>query len=165
MGTPKLKEPPHWLLRQGRALFERTKSLSRQGALKNILALLVVDNFADGPLLGSRHVGPASRQMLYRTDEYDIDLSIDSIEPSQSVEIIGQSIPLSDDFESVADAEVELWQGRRAVVATKMNELGEFTFDQVPAGIYDLKIRMRGEEIHIAGLEAMIYSTGGHVIH
>jgi hypothetical protein len=149
-----LIEPPDWLLRQGMNLFQRFESEPSDSLAKRVLAFLVVDSFAQEPVLGVRSVTSMSRQMLYRAGDYDIDLSID-IKPSHVVAILGQSIPLNQDFTAVSDGDVQLLQGTRLISATKINELGEFTFDGIPEGIYDMKLQLKDEEIEIAELEAI----------
>ena len=155
-----LKEPPEWLVHQALAHFGQIKSQPRESLRSGTLALLVVDSFAEERLLGFRGTGLMSRQMLYRAGEYDIDLSIDYDESSQSVAIIGQSMPLRKDLATVAGAHVELLRGSHVACATKMNEFGEFILDGIPEEIYDLRIALKDEEIKIAGLQAIVRPQG-----
>jgi hypothetical protein len=158
-----LIDPPDWLIYQAMTLFKWWQSKSRGSPVKKIPALLVVDSFAEERLLGFRSTGPMSRQMLYRAGDYDIDLSIDYIESSQSVTIIGQSMPLSKDLTTVAEVDVELLRGSQVTCATRTNEAGEFTLDGVQEGSYDLRIRLKDEEINITNLQAIAGPPGRRV--
>jgi len=155
-----LKEPPEWLIHQALVHFHQIQSQSRESLRKGILALLVIDSFAEERLLGFRGTGLMSRQMLYRAGDYDIDLSIDYDESSQSVAIIGQSMPLKKDLATVAGAHVELLRGSHVACATQMNEFGEFILEGVPEEVYDLRIALKDEEIKIAGLQAIVHLPG-----
>ncbi len=150
-----LIEPPDWLIQQVRALFNREKSKAQNGLVERIRGFLVIDSFAEGRLLGFRGAGPSSRHMLYRAGGYEVDLSIDYLEASQSVEIIGQSMPVIGNLSAVAGAGVDLLDGSNVAASTRMNEFGEFILDDVREGVYDLRIRFKDAEINIAALQAV----------
>ncbi len=124
---------------------------------KRIPAVLIVDSGAEGRLLGFRGAGPASRHLLYRAGNYDIDLSIDYVEQTQSTSIIGQSMPLDADLNTVAEGEVQLLKGSQVNSVTRMNEFGEFILDGVRPDVYDLRLKLKDEEVEIIGLTV---STG-----
>jgi hypothetical protein len=169
VATRSLIAPPGWLVQQARTLFNRQKPESCGGFLKRIMALLVIDSFAEERLLGFRGTGPMSRHMLYRAGDYDVDLLIDRSEQRQSVDIIGQCIPLSKNLTTVVEADVHLLKGVQMALATKINEFGEFILDGVQEGIYDLKISLKDEEINfqieIAGLQAIVHSPARQAVN
>lgn len=150
-----LVEPSDWLIQQAKNLFAWHKTNPGENRLEQIPAILLVDSFAAGLLPGFRGAGPMTRQMLYRAGEYDIDVSIDYVEPAQAIDIMGQAMPLRADFGSVVGADVKLLNASCAAFGTKTNEFGEFILDGVPEGIYDLKIQLKDQELGIVGLRAV----------
>jgi hypothetical protein len=116
---------------------------------------LLFDSGAESRLLGFRGAGPASRHLLYRAGPYDIDLSIDYVEPARLVDIIGQSMPPGLDLEAVANRDVELLRESALAFATKTNEFGEFILDGIREGVYDLKLKFKTEEVNIVDLKAL----------
>jgi hypothetical protein len=153
-----LVDLPAWLMRQAMNFFtwHRAKSGERQS--EAIPAILVVDSFADGRLLGFRGAGPMSRQLLYRAGEYDIDLSLDYMEPTQLVDIMGQPMPLNADASAVAGAQVKLLEGTQLAFGTQTNEFGEFIIDGVRQGLYDLRLELKDGQINIVGLNAIFHT-------
>jgi len=154
IGVRGLLDPPDWLITQAVNLFRWQKS-GRENSRLAIPAVLLFDSGAESRLLGFRGAGPTSRHLLYRAGHYDVDLSIDYIEPAQLVDIIGQSMPLGLDLEAVANGDVELVKESALALATKTNEFGEFILDGIREGIYDLKLKFKTEEINIVGLKAL----------
>jgi hypothetical protein len=142
------------LVHEAVGLPERRASVPHQESFQRIPAFLVIDSFAEGRLLGLRRTGPLTRQMLYRASGYEIDLSVDWVADSELVDLIGQVIPVADDLAPVAPAEVELLNGGPPALAASMNEFGEFMFESVPEGVYDLRIKLNAEVIEISKLQA-----------
>lgn len=157
--TQSLADPPAWLIHQAMNLFTWHTTNSDADRLERIPAFLLVDSFAEGPLLGFRSVGPMPRQMLYRAGNYNINLSMNYAEPTQTIDLMGQSTPLSTDLATVAAADVELLKDSRVACATKANEFGAFMLGGIQEGIYDLRIKLTDEEIDIAGLSAVVRPT------
>jgi hypothetical protein len=153
--NPTLIDPPGWLVRQARALCSQGPPEPPPGLFKRIRGLLIVDSFAEGRLLGFRRAGPMSRRLLYRAGGYDVDLLIDYLASSQSIDISGQAISFKGPS-TTAGAEVKLLRDTGGTRATRTNEFGEFIFDEIQEGVYDLNITLADEEIHIAGLQAVV---------
>ena len=95
------------------------------------------------------------RQILYRAGDYDINLALNYVDQTKSIGMMGQSVPLNADLDMVAEAEVELLMDSTVRCATRTNEFGAFMLDGIPEGIYDLRIKMKGEEIGIARFHAI----------
>lgn len=119
-------------------------------------AILVFDSFTSGLLLGVRGAGLMTRQMLYQAGDYNIDLSIDYVEQTQAINVIGQTMPRDADLSAVVGADVELRQGSTVAFGAKTNEFGEFIIDGIPEGTYDLRITLKAEEIDIAQFDAVV---------
>ncbi|MCS6805903.1 MAG: hypothetical protein RMM98_07540 [Acidobacteriota bacterium] len=147
-----LRDVPEWLMRRAVSLFDQ----HRIGAPvdRSNVALLVADSFDRDMLLGFRSTRKMSRQLLYRTTEYDIDLCIHFSEREPRMLITGQANPVSGDLESVVGGEVELYQQTELVARTFANEFGWFYLDESPEGVYNLLIRLKSGEIAIHGLDA-----------
>ncbi len=158
-------DPPEWLLRQAVSLFAWHKTKPRGNAVKQIPAFLLVDSYAEGQLAGFRSVGPMPRQMLYRAGDYHLNLSINHMEQAEEIDIMGQPLPLNADLGAVVEADVELLKESTAARATKANEFGAFILDGVQEGTYDLKIRLKDEEIHIMKLEAIVRTPQKPVVN
>jgi hypothetical protein len=95
------------------------------------------------------------RQMLYQAGNYNINLSLDYVEQSPAINLIGQPTPLHANLPAVAGADVELLKESLVVHTTTCNEFGAFIFNQIPDGIYDLRITLAEVELDILGLEAV----------
>jgi hypothetical protein len=146
-------DPPTWVVRQAVALFEQVRPGREPGVLRKLVASLVFDTFAQPQLAGVRSTGLATRQCLYRYSEYDVDLSFEPVNGSDRVNVSGQVLGPSEDFESVSGIMVRLIQGTNAMHETVTNHLGEFTFDRVSKGMYDLTIQLSDGEVRITQLE------------
>jgi len=153
-----LLKPPDWLMHRAMSLFTWNKTSAREDRLKRIPAILLVDTFAEGRLLGFRGARPMTRQMFYRAGEYDIDLSIDYIEPTRAVDIMGQAMSLSADWNAVTGANVKLLKESILTFDTKTNQYGEFILDGIHEGRYDLKLELKDKAIDIVGLDAAFCS-------
>jgi len=151
-----LSTPPEWLLQQVRNLFVWNKTTPRQNRLPRVPAILLVDSFAQGPLPGFRSTESMCRQMLYRAGQYNINLSLNYLERTRAIDMMGQPLPLSPDLGLLAGAEVELVKEARLAQATRSNEFGAFILAGIPEGVYDLRIK-KDEEWDIVGLEAVVH--------
>jgi hypothetical protein len=91
------------------------------------------------------------RQMLFTTDQVDIDLQVtpgradnDLIGQMLSSERAGEAAPA---FVSLQSRTGEL------VRATETDARGQFAFRQVPFGVYDLVFDLENQEVAVTGLE------------
>jgi hypothetical protein len=158
-----LVDLPAWLTHQGRKLFAWHKTIPRQDQTKPIPGILVTDSFADERLLGFRMAGPTSRQMLYRAEQHDVDLYIEYVKSADAFDIMGQVMPLSADLRTVAGAEVKLLKKSQIASSTKINEFGEFIFNGIGRGVYDLRLELSAGEIDIIGIDIVLHSQSKRV--
>lgn len=159
-----LSSPPTRLVRQAMTLFAQENSELREGPLHRILGFLMVDSLAAELVPGFRSAEPRSRRMVYQAGEYHIHVSISGVEQTPTVEIRGQSLHLSGDFDAVAEAEVELLKESLVICATHANEYGLFILRGVQEGIYDLRIK-KNEEINIFRFHASVRSPQPGVVN
>ncbi|MBI3949915.1 MAG: hypothetical protein HY314_05620 [Acidobacteria bacterium] len=151
-----LLQPPAWLTRQAMGLFTWNKTRSPENGLQRIPALLLVDSFAEGQLVGFRSASLMARQMLYRAGNYNINLSLNYLERMRAIDIIGQPMPLCADLEILAGADVEMLKNSIVTCATKSNEFGAFILSGIPEGIYDLRVKSEKEQLDIVELDATV---------
>jgi hypothetical protein len=148
--------PPDWLVDQARNLFQWHTSRPADGHPRRLPAFLVIDSLAEGALLGFRHVNSMNKQMLYRAGGYDIDLFITYGEPDCLIDLVGQVMPLNTDLSPVVGAEVKLLEGTTITSRTQTNEFGEFIFNGLSEGFYDLRLELKDEIIDIIQLSTAI---------
>jgi len=146
-------DPPTWLVQQALELFKLHRPEPKKGLLQKLVASLVFDTLTQPGWAGVRALGLATRQCLYRCAGYDLDLSFEPAESPTQVNVNGQLLGPSENFEEVANASVQLMRGGEVVLETMTNRLGEFTIDQVQKGVYGLRIQLPEKEIGITELD------------
>ena len=137
------------------ALFnpERMKPESK---LRQIIAQLIFDSFWQVQPAQVRVGIPAlsqSRQLLFRTDGYDIDVRFELAESGQTDELMGQILPTKAVVHTLASLPVQLWQTNVLRAEARTNARGIFKFKQVHQGRYTLKLAAPEGEIWLDPLE------------
>ncbi len=155
------REPPAWLVDQALEFFRRIGTESGDEPARSVTAFLVADSFTAGRLAGFRGSGPVSRQILYRTDGYDIVLSMAYIERAKSLDIMGQLMPMCSDSTTLQGARVELLGESGITFGTGVNEFGEFIMEGVREGTYEMRIRVIEREIRIPAFVAVVRRQRG----
>ena len=102
------------------------------------IASLIFDDWQVA--LNERYSGLDTRQLLYIAGDYEIDLRLELI--GEACRLAGQIFPEG------AGAVAEISSPSHTATAAT-NELGEFAFDPVPQGIYDLRISINSEVLSI----------------
>jgi len=120
---------------------ERTPSL-----VQRIVAALSFDSFDRAPAFGIRSGQTAARQLVYSAGERDLDLRIEQQE-QQRWAIAGQILG-----EQCLGGEVEL-RGANESASALLNEECEFRLPAVPAGQYELILRLAEVEIEVPRIE------------
>jgi hypothetical protein len=151
---------PDWLLDQAMNLLASHVRPTGESRLERIPAILLVDSYSEGPLVGFRSAGAMPRQMLYRAGDYNVNLAITCTGRAQGIDIMGQPIPLRSDVDMLAEAEVELLKSLIVVSATRSNEFGAFILSSVKPGVYDLSVQSQHHELFIMGLHALTETVG-----
>lgn len=145
-------EPPPWVLKRAVRLFNLPRVRMNVGArVGRVVASLVFDNLRGPALAGVRSSGVEGRQLLYRADDYSIDVQVAA---SQSrAELTGQVLREGElMFESVAGLQLELMRNGGTILSTVTNDRGEFTIPAVDFGSYDLRVDLNEASITIVGL-------------
>lgn len=146
-------EPPAWVLKRALRVFDAPRvRTSIAGKVGRVVASLVFDSLRQPALAGARSSGAEGRQMLYRGEDYSIDVQV---APSDQTcaELTGQILREGESmFESVAGLQLELICHGGKTVSTVTNDRGEFTIAEVAFGSYDLRVDMNEASITIVGL-------------
>lgn len=145
-------EPPQWVINRAIKTFDGTRGRSALSKrLGNILATLVYDSFARPVVAGARTTEATDHQLLYRADDYKIDLLLASSD--QGTDVTGQILRESEFlFESTAGIPLELVVGGKPVHSTSTNDMGEFKIEAIDSGQYDLRIEAGEVTITVVGL-------------
>ena len=125
--------------------FEAYAEGSRQpGALRRLVAAL---SFGGGlqPVAGVRSAGGAEGQLVYTTEAADVALNFRRRPGNGKLDLDGQVFP-NDGGEPEAFG-VQILSGADEVGTTATDELGEFAFEGVAPGQY--QILLSGEEVEI----------------
>lgn len=154
--SAEVPKPPLWLIHQAMNLFTWYMARPHKTYERRLPAFLLIDTLAARTRPGFRHAKPMNKQILYRAGEYDIDLLIECLEQAQTVDIVGQVMPLSADLNAVAGATIKLLRQAVVEMDTKTNGCGEFILRGVQEGIYQLELDIGEEAIDIVELNAVV---------
>jgi hypothetical protein len=115
-----------------------------QPAKRSLLARLVFDDRQDVAFAGARGDQAATFQMLFSTDEHDIDLYQERTDGGRWY-VIGQVLPKQGGDPIVPETAVLTTQSGDTLTATM--EPGEFHLAEAPAGIYSLRLILPDAEV------------------
>lgn len=141
--------PPPDVLRRAVAAFRERPVTVRRPVL-SVLAELLFDSRLQLSPMASRGAA-RTRQMLFATQQLDIDLNIT---PEHREHNLAGQILDREQADEYPAAFVSL-QNETGTVQRSMeaDSLGQFTFKQIPPGVYDLVIDLGSQEVAITGLE------------
>lgn len=125
--------------RRGQGFFERlTAGLSFEGGLR--------------PAYGVRSVGtPQSRYLVFSSEAAEVALSVRGRPGGEGFDMDGQVLPL--EGRDPGPFAVQLIEGGAEAGLTVADELGEFSFEAVPPGVYDVLVSGERVEIRIPPVE------------
>lgn len=129
-------DPPLWASKNAENVF-RLKKPGLVTIAREIVASLVYDSFNDPLPFGVRRRDLPSRQALYKTDNVQLDLKIELGE-EQGV-IIGQIVADKGDMDTTG-LQIELTHDGEVISKSSTNALGEFIFQNLPKGNYELQV-------------------------
>lgn len=102
------------------------------------LAQLLFDSFSQPIPAGTRSAGMNIRQMLYRTDPYQIDIQLEAQPEGNRLLVTGQLLDVSHPEIVGRDVQVTLSDGGENDVNTMTNQFGEFRGEVEDSGYLDL---------------------------
>lgn len=112
-------------------------------SLNSVQLAQVRDNSVMQPALAS------GRQMLFRTDGFDIDLRFESRNDLISEDLIGQVLPQSEAFTKATVVLTRKVDDLKSHRVAQTDEQGLFRFARLPSGVYDVTIRVAEAEIKL----------------
>ena len=155
-------QPSEGTLRIVKSAFASQRAATRFAPKAPIVELLF-DSFRAPVLAGVRSSAGRSRQLLYGSATYRIDVRIEPQIDSEKVVLIGQILNSSDSKERLADVPVSLWKGRKMLAVSTTNDHGEFQIECELDSSFRLMITLPGKgEVSLpliepaAGLDASV---------
>ena len=132
MRTDTTDDTPVRLVQNARNVF-RSRVASREPSfVKRVVAVLDFDSLTMAPAFGLRSHAGGDRQLIYSTETADIEVRV-----SPQNEVEGQILGAT----NCENRDVNL-EGESFSASAKLNELCEFSFGFVPAGIYKLTVHL-----------------------
>jgi hypothetical protein len=145
----KTATPPSEILNRAVAAFKNRPATTHRPLLR-VLAELLFDSRLQLSPMGSRGAA-RTRQMLFTTQQVDIDLSI--APEHRDHNLVGQVLD-REQVDAPLGAFVSLQNETGTLLRSiETDPLGQFTFKQIPPGVYDLVIDLGNQEVAITGLE------------
>ncbi|MGF1471229.1 MAG: hypothetical protein ACFB50_05720 [Rubrobacteraceae bacterium] len=122
------------------------------GFFRRIMATLAFDSNTRPAVAGFRSAtGPSSRQLVYDAQVAEIAINVRGRPGNGHVDIYGQIFP---DVEESPDAfSVQLLKGTDEIGLTAADELGEFAFERVEQGTYEMVLSAAQIEFLITPVE------------
>ena len=136
-------QPPDSAVRIAKATFAASP-LGRGAKSKGTLAELIFDSFLSPATSGARSVAIGTRQMLYRADPYQVDVSIERKPGASRLIVTGQLQNSRQPDVPCRDVPVMISNLRGNVVQTLTNEFGEFREEIKESG--DLELVFTGTD-------------------
>jgi hypothetical protein len=133
--------------------FEAYAEVKQQpGFLKRLVATLTFDsNLQPAPGLRAVGVPESRRQLVYSTDAADVAMTVRLRTRDGLLDVYGQILPV--DSVDVGVFGVQLLEGPSEVATIATNDLGEFMFETVPPGVYEVLASSDRVEIQIPRVE------------
>ena len=116
-------------------MFEQ--QLEKPLTIRQVLASLVFDSFAQPTLAGARGGATISRQMVLRAEGYDIHLKIWGVAPRRRM--AGQVLARNEGS-FVHGARLHLIRDGERFSSIAIDKFGEFEFEVVPEGFLSLQV-------------------------
>jgi hypothetical protein len=129
-----LESAPQSLLRSVEGMFAQTE---KPLTIRQVLASLVFDSFAQPALAGARGGAAMSRQVVLRAEGFDIHLKIWGAVPRRRM--AGQVLARNEGS-FVHEARLHLIRDGERFVSTAVDKFGEFEFEMVPEGFLSLQV-------------------------
>jgi hypothetical protein len=122
------------------------------GLLKRLVATLTFDSDLR-PAVGLRAgaISESQRQLVYSTDAADVAIIVRPRPRDGLLDVHGQILPVDGTDSGVFG--VQLLAGSSEVATTATNDLGEFTFEAVPPGVYEVLAASDRVEIQLPQVE------------
>lgn len=118
-------EPPEGTVRVAKALYAAHGPQKAKGP-KSLVAQLLFDSSMAPAQAGVRSSAANSRQLLFGSGDYRVDLRIEPQDDSDTVALLGQILHASKPGKNLGSVAVSLNEGKRVLAKSQTNSLGEF---------------------------------------
>jgi hypothetical protein len=145
----KMYDPPDWAVTNAVKFF-RLKRPKAVRFAEQVFATLVYDSFNDPLPSGIRQRDLPARQTLYEAEGVQLDLKVQVMEDDKGL-IIGQIVSEDADFD-VKGLGIALSHEGELIGASETNALGEFVFEHMPKGDYELIVQFGDKLLRLPGL-------------
>ena len=143
-------QPPPDALRMAKAAFAAS-GLAKTKKESQSLVEVLFDSFLQPALAGTRSVVVGTRQMLYKTDPYQIDIQIEPKPGSNRIVVTGQLLDVNNPGVIGRDIQVTLSNNRGNSIIAATNQFGEFSAEIENSGDLELSVPGRlGQPIVIS---------------
>jgi hypothetical protein len=144
--------PPRVRQTLNQSFAEYVQARQPPGLFQRLLATLTFDSGAQAATAGLRSVadeGP-QRQVVYATEAAEVALTIQAALPNKNFIVTGQIFPTADI--PAHSFSIQLLRDIQEIGLAAADELGEFTFANLPAGDYEMIVSAGQYEVVISSL-------------
>ena len=144
--------PPQVRQTLNQSFAEYVQARQPPGLFQRLLATLTFDSGAQAATAGLRSVadeGP-QRQLVYATEAAEVALTIQAALPNKNFIVTGQVFPTADI--PAHSFSIQLLRDIQEIGLASADELGEFTFANLPAGDYEMVVSAGQYEVVITPL-------------
>jgi hypothetical protein len=144
--------PPRVRQTLNQSFAEYVQARQPPGFFQRLLATLTFDSGAQAATAGLRSVADegTQRQLVYATEAAEVALTIQAALPNKNFIVTGQVFPTADI--PAHSFSIQLLRDIQEIGLSSADELGEFTFANLPAGDYELVVSAGQYEIVISSL-------------
>src|SRR5713226_6109107 len=136
-------EPPDEAVRSVRGMFA-IHGPKKATPVRSFVAELLFDSFRTPLQAGVRSSEAGSRQLLFGSGDYRVDLRFEPQEDSDKVSLMGQVLNAADPARGFDSAPVILLLGRKVFATSRTNQMGEFRLECVLEPPIELRIKLPG---------------------
>jgi len=158
-----LVEPPDWVRRRARQLFQRRGSSNAANLVERVRAALIFDSRQPGLVpagVRASTIAEGPWQLLYRGGDVDIDLLVRPSKDGRTMSVRGQALSVRGQHIDAGVVEAlpsdnlsPLHSGARASARSELEPTGEFALSNLERGRYDVLVRFGAREIELSGVE------------
>jgi hypothetical protein len=131
-----LASAPPWVMSRAISIIQNAEERRETSGIRQVIASLVFDSFAQPALAGARGAMDA-RQLVLRAQEFDIHLKIWG--ESEQRQLVGQILPRGE-IRFVDEAKLHLLRNGERFDSTATDDFGEFQFKDIPQGLLSLQV-------------------------
>ena len=147
--------PPRVRQTLNQSFAEYAQARQPPGLFQRLLATLTFDSGAQAATAGLRSVADegSQRQLVYATEAAEVAITIQAALPNKNFIVTGQIFPVTDI--PAHSFSIQLLRDIQEIGMASADELGEFTFSNLPAGDYEMVVSAGQYEIVISSLRIL----------